>query len=276
MSSQFDNDENENEIDESQESETNYQISIYASDKDIFNQIQEIKRIKDTKSISTLQIKLSQLSNLKGLNNFINLTRLDLSNNQISSVKNSLFKLSKLTYLNLSCNKLLNLEGLEDLENLKELNVSHNKIQSLESFSRFISKKNLNLLNIKGNLIYDLKQFDNLIGFRNLKTLILSEGNDTNPVCQNSNVNEYIEGILNIDENIYINNNTFNTNFPPQKQIPNRNYQNMSLGILNNNNHLNNNISVSDINRKHFMNHTLNAPFTNIGIYKEEIINLLN
>ena len=50
MSSQFDNDENENEIDESQESETNYQISIYASDKDIFNK-------KNT--ISTPQIKLS-------------------------------------------------------------------------------------------------------------------------------------------------------------------------------------------------------------------------
>ena len=45
MSSQFDNDDNENEIDDSQESETNYQISVYASDKDIFNQIQEIKRI---------------------------------------------------------------------------------------------------------------------------------------------------------------------------------------------------------------------------------------
>lgn len=273
MSSQFDNDdnENENEIDESQESETNYQISIYASDKDIFNQIQEIKRIKDTKSITTLQIKLSQLSNLKGLNNFINLTRLDLSNNQISSVKGFLFKLTKLTYLNLSCNKLSNLDGIEDLENLKELNVSHNKIQSLEAFSRFISKKNLNLLNIKGNLIYDLKQFDFLIGFKNLKTIILSQGNDTNPVCQNANCNEYVEGVLNIDENNFSNNNNFNINYPPQTQIPMRNYQNMSLGNLNNNF---NNVNVSDINRKHFMNHTLNAPFTNIGMYKEEIKNL--
>ena len=44
MSRQFDNDDNKNEIDESQESETNYQISIYASDKDIFN-----KKIKDIK-----------------------------------------------------------------------------------------------------------------------------------------------------------------------------------------------------------------------------------
>ena len=51
-------------------------------------------------------------------------------------------------------------------------------------------------------------------------------------------------------------------NYQPQNQIPIRNYQNMSLGNLNNN--LNN--SVSDINRKHFMNHTLNAPFTNIGM----------
>ena len=267
MSSQFDNDDNENEIDDSQESETNYQISVYASDKDIFNQIQEIKRIKDTKSILSLQIKLSQLSNLKGLNNFINLTKLDLSNNQISSVKGTLFKLSKLTYLNLSCNKLSTLDGIEDLENLKELNVSHNKIQSLEAFSRFISKKNLNILNIKGNLIYDLKQFDYLIGFSNLKTLVLSEGNDTNPVCQNSNCNEYIEGILNIDENIFTNNNN-NFNYPPQTQIPMRN--NMSLGPLSNNN----NISVSEINRKHFMNNTLNAPFTNMGMYREEIKNL--
>ena len=61
MSSQFDNDdnENENEIDESQESETNYQISIYASDKDIFNQIQEIKRINNSsnKIITTFKFK---------------------------------------------------------------------------------------------------------------------------------------------------------------------------------------------------------------------------
>ena len=37
MSRQFDNDDNKNEIDVSQESETNYQRSIYACDKDIFN-----------------------------------------------------------------------------------------------------------------------------------------------------------------------------------------------------------------------------------------------
>ena len=53
MSRQFDNDDNKNEIDESQESQTNYQISIYASDKDIFNK--KNKRHK----ISTPQIKLS-------------------------------------------------------------------------------------------------------------------------------------------------------------------------------------------------------------------------
>ena len=53
MSRQFDNDDNKNKIDESQESETNYQISIYASDKDIFNK--KNKRHK----ISTPQIKSS-------------------------------------------------------------------------------------------------------------------------------------------------------------------------------------------------------------------------
>ena len=67
-----------------------------------------------------------------------------------SSINKDKFKLTKLTYLNLSCNKLSTLDGTEDLENLKELNVSHNKIQSLEAFSTFISKRNLNLSNIKG------------------------------------------------------------------------------------------------------------------------------
>ncbi len=74
-----------------------------------------------------------------------------------------------------------------------------------------------------------------LIGFKNLKILILSQGNDRNPVCQNANFNEYIEGVLNIDENNYTNNNNFNMDYPPQTQIPIRNYQNMSLGYLNNN-----------------------------------------
>ena len=204
------NEENENE--ENTNSEFEYEISIYASEKENFNQMQDIKKVKEPTKIKSIQITLSKLSNLNGINLFTNITHLDLSNNQITSLKNYFYNNIRIKYLDLSCNKIINLEGIEDLENLIDLNISHNKISSLETFSRFINKNSLQKLNLKGNLIYELKQFDYLVGFNNLKTLILSQDNDTNPVCSNANCNEYIEGILNKGIEIPENSNNFNNN----------------------------------------------------------------
>ena len=76
----------------------------------------------------------------------------------------------------------------------------------------------MHLINIKGNLIYDLKEFDNLVGFNSLQILVLSEGNDTNPVCSNDNCNDYIFSVLNnnkkknniVNDDSSINNNDIN------------------------------------------------------------------
>ena len=135
-------DEKDNESRE----EIEYEISLFANDKKTFNQIQEIKQIKNPSSISSIQIRLSSLSNLQGLNAFINLIQLDLSNNQISSLNKSFYSLIKLKYLDISCNKLNSLDGIECLENLEYLNASHNKIMTLSSFAKFNVKKNLNTL----------------------------------------------------------------------------------------------------------------------------------
>ena len=276
------NEENENE--ENSNSEFEYDISIYASEKENFNQMQDIKKVKEPTKIKSIQITLSKLSNLNGINLFTNITHLDLSNNQITSLKNYFYNNIRIKYLDLSCNKIINLDGIEDLENLIDLNISHNKISSLETFSRFINKNSLQKLNLKGNLIYELKQFDYLVGFNNLKTLILSQDNDTNPVCSNANCNEYIEGILNkrieipensnnINNNINYNNPNFNTN--PLKYNTANNLFNIQQPFLNyppqNNT---NNINVSDINHKRFLNTTINRPFVNMNLYKEEMKNL--
>ena len=281
--------DNDNDVDSKEDFE--YEISIFANDKEIFNQIPEIKQIKNPSSINNLQIRLSNLNNLKGLNSFINLIQLDLSNNQISSLSKSLYSLRKLKYLDLSCNKLNSLDGIEELENLEYLNASHNKIITLSAFSKFTYKKTLNTINIKGNLIYDLKEFDNLVGFIKLQTLVLGEGNDTNPVCSNSNCNEYIFGVLDIknkninnknisdDNNSYLNdiNDQQQKAFPKTVRPPQRfeNKNNMmspiSTGNIFNDNK---NINVADINHKHFFNKTLAAQFTNMGMYKDEMKNL--
>ena len=136
VNSEENNSENNEEYD--------YDISVYASDKENLADIQEIKRIKAPKEITSIQIRLSKLTNIKGINSYINLTHLDLSNNQIYSLKNVMYSLKKLIILDISCNKLQSLDGIEDLDSIKEINAAHNKISSLEPFSRFVYKKRLN------------------------------------------------------------------------------------------------------------------------------------
>ena len=114
-------DEKDNESKE----ELEYEISLFANDKKIFNQIPEIKQIKTPTSINSIQIRLSSLNNLQGLNSFTNLIQLDLSNNQIASLSKYFVSLTKLKYLDISCNKLSNLDGIEFLGNLENLNASH-------------------------------------------------------------------------------------------------------------------------------------------------------
>ena len=279
--------ENNNGIDYSNEE---YEISIYANDKETFNQIPEIKQIKNPSLINNLQIRLSNLIHLKGLNVFVNLIHLDLSNNQITSLNKAFYSLTKLKFLNLSCNKVNSLDGIEDLENLEYLNASHNKITTLSTFRKFINKNNLNTINIKGNLIYDLKEFDNLVGFIKLQTLVLSEGNDANPVCSNPNCNEYIFSVLDNknDQNFnsLTDNNSLNEINEQQKKFPrtvrtqqkfpiNNIIPMMSTGnILNKQN--SNNINVDDFKYKNHFNRTLGEHFTNMGMYKEEMKNLKN
>ena len=129
-------DDKENESKE----ELEYEISLFANDKKIFNQIPEIKQIKNPTSINSIQIRLSSLNNLQGLNSFTNLVQLDLSNNQIASLNKYLYSLTKLKYLDISCNKLSNLDGIEFLGNLENLNASHNKIITLSCFKKKTKK----------------------------------------------------------------------------------------------------------------------------------------
>ena len=282
--------ENNNGIDYSNE-EFEYEISIYANDKETFNQIPEIKQIKNPSLINNLQIRLSNLNHLKGLNLFINLIHLDLSNNQIISLNKAFYSLTKLKFLNLSCNKVNSLDGIEDLENLEYLNASHNKITTLSTFRKFINKNNLNTINIKGNLIYDLKEFDNLVGFIKLQTLVLSEGNDANPVCSNPNCNEYIFSVLDnkneqnfnslADNNSYINEiNEQQKKFPMTVRAQQKFPINNIISLMPTGNILNrpnsNNINVDDFKNKNHFNRTLGGQFTNMGMYKEEMKNLKN
>ena len=131
----------------------------------------------------------------------------------------------------------------------------------------------MHLINIKGNLIYNLKEFDNLLGFNSLQILVLSEGNDTNPVCSNDNCNDYIFSVLNnnnINNNIVNDDSSINNNDINIKEI-NEQKKLFPKTVSNNiNQNINNNNLISEINHKHFFNKTLANQFTNMGLYKKK------
>ena len=93
---------------------------------------------------------LIQLENIDSIEYLINLQTLDLQKNQIKSI-NKLFRLEKLTYLDLSYNQLIDITSLKYLINLKQLDLSSNYISNIDSFKSNLS--NLNILIIASNRI---------------------------------------------------------------------------------------------------------------------------
>ena len=89
----------------------------------------------------SLKINHSQLKNLKGIQDFINLTHLDLSSNRITSISLFFKNMRHLKFLNLSCNCLTTANGIEYLYNLEELNLSHNNINNLEELNYLMTLK---------------------------------------------------------------------------------------------------------------------------------------
>ncbi len=95
--------------------------------------------ISEAKVLKSLNLDNSNISNIEGLQNFVNLETLILSNNSISRI--DLNELNKLIVLNLSNNDFSNsnnrVSTIQSLDfsnnlNLEELNVSNTKISSLD------------------------------------------------------------------------------------------------------------------------------------------------
>ncbi len=101
---------------------------------------------------SSLAFPSSGITSLTGLEQMTNLTDLDLSHNQLTSVYNFEISPSRLTLkrLNLSDNQLKDIQSLGTLSELVELDLSSNQIENvyvLTKLSKLIS------LNLSGNLI---------------------------------------------------------------------------------------------------------------------------
>ncbi|MCG7384512.1 stalk domain-containing protein [Paenibacillus sp. ACRRY] len=135
---------------------------------------------EDLESLTDVPLAGKGIKSLQGLEYAVNVTTLDLSDNQFEDIK-PLGKLTKLTDLSLSRNRLNDISALAGLVNLNTLSISSNKITDLKPLAGLanlwrldaannnikdltpLSKlTNLLSLDLSSNLIYDLEPLRNL------------------------------------------------------------------------------------------------------------------
>ncbi len=123
---------------------------------------------EDMEVLTTFSAPNAGIVTLTGLETATALTRLVLSDNQITSLS-PLSRLAHLTNLNLSTNQISSVSSLSGLTSLTDLNLSGNRISSVSSLSRLT---NLTTLNLSMNQIITLTS---LSGLSSLRTLNLSD-----------------------------------------------------------------------------------------------------
>ncbi len=123
---------------------------------------------EDMEVLTTFSAPNAGIVTLTGLETATALTRLVLSDNQITSLS-PLSRLAHLTDLNLSTNQISSVSSLSGLTSLTDLNLSGNRISSVSSLSRLT---NLTTLNLSMNQIITLTS---LSGLSSLTTLNLSD-----------------------------------------------------------------------------------------------------
>ena len=100
--------------------------------------------LKDTPEFKFIQTH--GIKNLLGLENAVNLEKLDLNENEISDLS-PIAKLNRLTKLSLIRNRISNLQPLSELTNLEYLDLYANKIVDISPLAKLTNLKHLDLHN---------------------------------------------------------------------------------------------------------------------------------
>ena len=108
------------------------------------NPILKAKSLKDTSEFKFIQSY--GITNLSGLENAVNLEKLDLGENEISDLS-PIAKLNKLLKLSLIRNRISDLTPISELTNLEYLDLYANKIENISPLAKLINLKHLDLHN---------------------------------------------------------------------------------------------------------------------------------
>ncbi|KAK7335616.1 hypothetical protein VNO80_27556 [Phaseolus coccineus] len=131
-------------------------------------QVLKDNNVSDPISVTTLHLTYKALSDITCLAKFINLEKLDLKLNNLTSLE-GLRSCANLKWLSVVENKLESLEGIQGLTKLTVLNAGKNKLTSIDQITSVVS---LRAVILNENNISSICKLDQL---KELNTLVLSK-----------------------------------------------------------------------------------------------------
>ena len=114
-------------------------------------------------NLQVLELSNNQITEIKELDKLINLQEIYLRNNQITEIK-GLDKLVHLRVLDLSNNQITEIKGLDNLVKLQKIYLRNNQITEIKELDNLV---NLQLLDLSNNQITEIKGLDNLVNLLN-------------------------------------------------------------------------------------------------------------
>ena len=127
---------------------------------------------------------------LEKLHCFKNLTNINLSNNNLSTIPVEVLNIAQLQALILDNNNLENIKGIDKLVNLDFLSINDNKLNDIEGIEKLV---NVHFLRLNDNKLTDIKGIDKLV---NLEFLGLS-GNKLSNINSINCLTKLLELFLN-------------------------------------------------------------------------------
>ncbi len=150
--------------------------------------ISNLSGMENFTELTSLNLDFNRIGNIDALKGLTNLTSLSLYNNQINSIE-GLKGLANLTSLELSMNNISSIDSLKELTNLNSLDLNKNKINNISALKELAGLKSLGLSSNKISNINDLK------GLTNLTQL----GLDSNKIKNYTPTKAYYNNLINPD-----------------------------------------------------------------------------
>ena len=157
--------------------------------------------LKDTPEFKFIQTH--GIKNLLGLENAVNLEKLDLNENEISDLS-PIAKLNKLTKLSLIRNRISDLQPLSELTNLEYLDLYANKIEDISPLAKLTNLKHLDLHNnndqtgdpVHPTISGGIKDISVVKNLTKLEMLSLGSNNisDITPIKNLTNIKDLVLG----------------------------------------------------------------------------------